>query len=78
MGKDDDLLVIDFLKDAISYVENRISLIDNRASILITGIGVFFALFTYIIKDELIISKQSDIIIVSNLVLGVSFFLFII
>jgi hypothetical protein len=72
-----DKQVIDFLKDAVAYLENRIAIVDNKASILIAVQGVFFALLTYIIKEVFLTTYQSSINVVSYVVLGGAFVIFI-
>jgi len=72
-----DEKVIDFLKDAVAYLENRIAIVDNKASILIAVQGIFFGLLTYIIKKVFLTTYQSCINIVSYVVLGGAFVIFI-
>ena len=72
-----DKQVTDFLKDAVTYLENRIAIVDNKASILIAVQGVFFALLTYIIKEVFLTTYQSSINVVSYVVLGGAFVIFI-
>ena len=72
-----DEKVIDFLKDAVAYLENRIAIVDNKASILIAVQGIFFALLTYIIKEVFLTTYQSCINVVSYVVLGGAFVIFI-
>jgi len=73
-----DKRVIDFLKDAVAYLENRISIIDNKASILIAVQGVFLGVLTYIIKEVFLTTYQSSINVVSYVVLGGAFVIFIV
>jgi len=75
---EDKQVIIEFLKYAINYLENRISIVDNKASILIAGLGVFFTLLTYIIKEVFwthAILKMSCFIFV---LLTIAFVIFII
>jgi hypothetical protein len=46
-----NILVVEFLKDALTYLEARINLIDNKASIFIAIQGGIFAIITYVIKE---------------------------
>ncbi|MCK4735262.1 MAG: hypothetical protein KAT65_22605 [Methanophagales archaeon] len=77
MKNEADKQVTDFLKDAVTYLENRIAIVDNKASILIAVQGVFFALLTYIIKEVFLTTYQSSINVVSYVVLGGAFVIFI-
>jgi hypothetical protein len=72
-----DKEIIDFLKDAVAYLENRIAIVDNKASILIAVQGIFFALLTYIIKEVFLTAYQSCINVVSYVVLGGAFVIFL-
>jgi hypothetical protein len=69
--------IIDFLKYGITYLENRIAVVDNKASILIAVQGVFFAVFTYLIKELFLAMHQAIINLVSYVVLGGAFVIFI-
>jgi hypothetical protein len=74
---DEDKQVIDFLKDAVAYLENRIAIVDNKASVLIAVQGVFFASLTYIIKEIFLTGSQSCVNVVSYVVLGGAFVIFV-
>ena len=77
LKNEEDKQVIDFLKDALAYLENRIAIVDNKASILIAVQGVFLAVLTYIINVVFLTTDQSNINVVSYVVLGGAFVIFV-
>ena len=77
LKNESDKYIIDFLKDAVTYLENRIAIVDNKASVLIAVQGVFFALLTYIIKQVFLTTNQSSINEVSYAVFSGAFIIFI-
>ena len=77
LKNESDNQIIDFLKDAVTYLENRIAIVDNKASVLIAVQGVFFALLAYTINEVFLTTYQSPIIEVSYAVFGGAFVIFI-